>query len=185
MYTRADVFVIAAFQGDAAVGIYSLAYKFFEFPLAFAAFFANSVFPHYVKAFGNNQAYFWKIFKKATLYLILASLVFTLCGFIIAPFLKLIKADYILSVKPLQILVLSYPVFFATSALSWLVFILKKEKALIAVYGLSFMVNIVANILLVPQYSYLASSWLTVIGEILVLVMLAGVLFEKKHPRVN
>src|SRR3989339_542707 len=184
MYTRADVFVIAAFQGDAAVGIYSLAYKFFEFPLAFAAFFANSVFPHYVKAFGNNQAYFWKIFKKATLYLILASLVFTLCGFIIAPFLKLIKADYILSVKPLQILVLSYPVFFATSALSWLVFILKKEKALIAVYGLSFAVNIVANILLVPQYSYLASSWLTVIGEILVLVMLAGVLFEKKHPRV-
>ena len=182
MYSRADVFVIAAISGDKAVGIYSLAYKFFEFPLAFAAFFANSVFPHYVVTYKTNQTHFWQIFKKATLSLVAVSLVFTLGGFILAPYLRLIKPEYALSGLPLQILVLSYPVFFATSALSWLVFILKKEKALIWIYGLSFGLNILANWLLVPQYGYLASSWITVVGEVLVLLFLIAILLPKKTP---
>jgi len=183
MYSRADVFVLAAFSGDKAVGIYSLAYKFFEFPLAFAAFFANSVFPHYVATFKTNQTHFWQIFKKATIGLVIVSLLFTLGGYILAPYLRLIKPEYALSGLPLQILVLSYPVFFATSALSWLVFILKKEKALIWIYGLSFILNILANWLLVPQYGYLASSWITVAGEILVLLFLIVILLSKKTPR--
>lgn len=183
MYSRADVFVIAAISGDKAVGIYSLAYKFFEFPLAFAAFFANSVFPHYVATYKTNQTHFWQIFKKATLGLVAVSLLFTLGGFILAPYLRLIKPEYALSGLPLQILVLSYPVFFATSALSWLVFILKKEKALIWIYGGSFVINILANLLLVPEYNYLASSWITVVGEALVLLALIGLLLPKKTPR--
>lgn len=180
MYSRADVFVLAAISGDKAVGIYSLAYKFFEFPLAFAAFFANSVFPHYVATFKTNQTHFWQIFKKATLGLLAVSLLFTLGGFILAPYLRLIKPEYALSGLPLQILVLSYPVFFATSALSWLVFILKKEKALIWIYGASFVLNIFANLILVPQYSYLASSWITVIGEALVLLGLIMLLLPRR-----
>lgn len=180
MYSRADVFVLAAVSGDKAVGIYSLAYKFFEFPLAFAAFFANSVFPHYVATFKTDQARFWQIFKKATLGLVAVSLVFTLGGYVLGPYLRLIKPEYALSGLPLQILVLSYPVFFATSALSWLVFILKRERALIWVYGASFVLNILANWLLVPQYDYLASSWITVVGEVLVLLALIMLLLSKR-----
>ena len=179
MYTRVDVFVLSAMKGDAAVGVYQLGYKFFEFPLAFAAFFANAVFPHYVKVYSGNRPYFRKLFKTATIGLLLSSLVFSLGGFVIAPYLSLIKADYASSAIPLRILVLSYPVFFLTSAMSWLLFVEHKEKHLIWVYGLSFIINIIANILLVPCYSYFASSWITVFGEVLVLMFLV-LLVRKK-----
>jgi len=179
MYSRVDVFVVSAFQGDSAVGVYQLAYKFFEFPLAFAAFFSNAVFPHYVKAYSGNRPHFWKIFRKATLYLVLASLVFSLGGFILAPYLSLIKTDYAPSALPLQILSLSYPVFFLTSAFSWLIFVQKREVHLIWVYGGSFVLNIVANILLVPHYGYLASSWITVAGEVIVLGALLVLIYRK------
>ena len=179
MYSRVDVFVISGFIGNQAVGVYQLAYKFFEFPLSFALFFSNSVFPHYISTYQSNPTYFWQIFKKSTFYLILSSIVFTVGGWVVANYLNLIKPEYALSTRPLQILVLSYPIFFATSALSWLMFVIKKEKYLIGVYGASFVVNILANILLVPKYSYLASSWITVGGEVLVLLMLVALLPKK------
>lgn len=181
IYARTDVLVLAAFAGDKAVGIYNLAYKFFEFPLAFAAFFANAVFPHYVSTYKSNPSRFWPIFKKATLGLLLVSLVFTFGGWLIAPWLRWVKPEYVLSGPVLRILVLSYPVFFATSAFSWLVFILKKEKALVWVYGGSFLLNLLANLLFVPIYGYLASGWITVVGEVLVLGMLLLVLLKLRQ----
>jgi len=180
MYSRVDVFVISAFQNDSAVGVYQLAYKFFEFPLAFAAFFANAVFPHYLKTFATDRPRFWQIFQKATLSLVMVSLLFSVGGFLLAPYLSLVKSDYAASALPLQILSLSYPIFFLTSALSWLFFMQKKERQLIWVYGGSFLLNIFANLLLVPHYGYLASSWLTVLGELLVLLMLVLLLQKKK-----
>ena len=183
IYSRIDVFVISAYVNNQAVGVYQLAYKFFEFPLAFALFFSNSIFPHYVKTYQQNVVHFWQIFKKSTFYLLLSSIVFMVAGYLLAGYLNLIKPEYASSAAPLRILVLSYPVFFATSALSWLIFVLKKEKSLILVYGVSFIINITANILLVPRYSFIASSWITVIGEVLVLLALVIVLLPKKTPR--
>jgi O-antigen/teichoic acid export membrane protein len=110
------------------------------------------------------------------LYLVIASLFFTVGGLIIAPYLGLIKTDYIPSQVPLQILVLSFPIFFLTSALSWLLFVQKKEKTLVWVYGLSFIINAVANFAFIPYFGYLASSWITVFGEVLILLMLVVII---------
>ncbi|MCR4328984.1 MAG: oligosaccharide flippase family protein [Candidatus Roizmanbacteria bacterium] len=172
MYARADVFVLSAYTTNAQVGIYQLAYKFFEFPLAFAAFFANAVFPHYVTLYAQNREHFWRVFRRATIALAGTSIVFTVGAWFGAPFLAFVKSDYARSALPLQILSLSYPIFFLTSALSWLAFLQGKEKSLVWVYGTSFLVNIAANIMFVPYYSYIASSWITVAGEVGVLGML-------------
>jgi len=181
MYSRVDVFVLSAIKGDAAVGIYQLAYKFFEFPLAFAAFFANAVFPHYIVLYENNRPRFWVVFRKATLYLTLASFVFVIGGFILAPLLRFIKTDYAPSSLPLRILVLSFPVFFLTSALSWLLFVQKREKELIFIYGSSFLLNIVLNLIFIPYRGYIAASWITVFGEVLVLLMLIWKIKQIRH----
>ncbi len=175
MYSRVDVFILAAIKGDAAVGVYQLAYKFFEFPLAFATFFANAVFPHYVRILAEDRERFARIFAKGTRYLFLSAFIFTLGGLVIAPYLRWIRQDYLLSTRPLQILVLSYPVFFLTSALSWFLFLHKREKVLIWVYGLSFLLNATLNFILVPRHSFIASSWITVFGEALVFLLLLSV----------
>lgn len=179
MYVRADVFVLSAFKPNAEVGVYQLGYKFFEFPLAFATFFANATFPHFVKSYADNVKKFWSQFHKSTFFLIGVSLIFSLGAYFGAPLLSLIKKEYIGSAVPLQIMSISYPIFFLTSALNWLLFIQKNEKALVWIYALSFVANIGANWYFVPRYSYIASSWITVFGELGVLVMILFILVYK------
>jgi len=178
-----DVFVIGATKGNVAVGIYQLAYKFFEFPLAFATLFANAIFPHYVDLYSSNTKHFFTTFSRATLALIVVGVLFSVIMYVCAPFLVLVKPVFALSVVARRILSLSYPIFFATSALSWLLFIGHKERWLIGVYGFSFILNIVLNILLVPQYGIIGSSWITVFGEALVLVLLLFLSVPLWHTR--
>lgn len=173
MYAHADIFVIGASQGNGAVGIYQLAYKFFEFALAFATLFANAIFPHYVKLYSDNPPHFWRVFRRSTTGLVVVGCIFSTVMFTFAPFLSLIRPEFGASVTPLRVLSLSYPIFFATSALSWLLFLAKKERYLLAVYAASFVLNVAANMVLVPQFGYLASAWITVAGEAIVLVVLA------------
>lgn len=185
LYVRADVFVISAYHGNSAVGVYQLAYKFFEFPLSLATFFANSIFPHYVELYTNDRAKFWDVFYKVNLILLLIATSFSTLGFFLAPFLTFINSDYQSSVLPLRILVLSYPVFFITSSLNWLIFLKKQEKHLVWVYGISFIINVLANLAFVPTYGYLASSIITVIGEIIVLIFLLLVCNIKPKPELS
>jgi O-antigen/teichoic acid export membrane protein len=166
VYVKADVFIVSAFQGNTAVGIYELAYKFFEFPLSFATFFANSVFPYYVTIFSSQPLKFQQVFRKANWGLLLSSIVFSLGTYLLAPWLTLIKPAYAESIIPLRILSLSFPIFFITSSLSWLVFLQKKEIHLIWIYGLSLLLNVAANIVFVPKYSYLAAAWVSFMGNI-------------------
>ena len=179
VYTRVDIFILSALRGDTVVGIYQLAYKFFEFPLAFATFFANAIFPFYVMTYKEDQPRFWRTFKKATLYLVLSSIIFTAGAWLIAPYLGLIKDDYIPSAQPLKILALSYPIFFLTSAFSWLMVVQKREKSLIWVYALGFLLNIVLNFIFIPQFSYLAASWVTVISEVFILFWLVVLVWKR------
>lgn len=180
MYVRVDILVLAALKGNIAVGVYQLAYKFFEFPLAFATFFANSIFPHYINVYNKDKYKFMKLFKKTTLVLLLVAVVFSIGGALFSPLLRFIKSDYQASVLPLWVLSLSYPVFFLTSAFSWLLFIKNKEIYMVAVYALSFTANLIANLIFVPKYSYLASAWITVFTELLVLCMLILIIKFKK-----
>ncbi|MCR4326650.1 MAG: polysaccharide biosynthesis C-terminal domain-containing protein, partial [Candidatus Roizmanbacteria bacterium] len=174
MYSHVDIFIISAYQGNDAVALYQLAYKFFEFPLAFATFFANAIFPHYVALYQDNRSRFYTLFNKGMMGLFAVSILFTAGIWVIAPFLTFIKPEYAASIVPLQILSLSYPIFFLTSPLSWLLFLQRREWALVVIYGASFTVNIVSNLIFVPVYGYIASSWITLIGELGVLAALAS-----------
>ena len=183
MYAHADVFVIGAVKGNAAVGIYQLAYKFFEFPLAFATLFANAIFPHYVSLYNEHRSRFFHIFIRATLALVFVGALFSLLLYAAAPFLSLVRPAFAASTIPLQILSLGYPIFFLTSALSWLLFLGHKEKWLILIYGASFILNVLLNIIFVPHGGYIASSWITIVGESLVLCALLAVSVPLWHTR--
>ncbi len=174
MYSHVDIFIISAYQGNDAVAIYQLAYKFFEFPLAFATFFANAIFPHYVALYQDNRSRFYQLFHKGMAGLFAVSILFTVGLWIIAPYLDLIKPEYSASILPLRILSLSYPIFFLTSPLSWLLFLQRREWVLVLIYGASFIVNIMANFIGVPQYGYIAASWITFFGELGVLAALVS-----------
>ena len=94
---------------------------------------------------------------------------------VLAPFLINLlarTAGFSDSIIILKILILSYPLFFFSSLLMWILMIFERQIDLIWVYGLAFAFNLVTNWILIPQGFYWAASWITVATEGLILVLL-------------
>jgi O-antigen/teichoic acid export membrane protein len=172
IYFRADSFILAITRPTEELGIYGLAYKIFEFPLVLPVFFVNSIYPILLARIsrGIQTAEFLKLIRKSAVILLAGSVVITLALWVLSPFLTLVRPEFENSVTPLRILGLGMPLFFLSNLTMWIMIALKKQVALVAIYGLSMLFNIAANIYMIPAYGYNAAAWITVASEGLILV---------------
>jgi len=174
IYFRADSFILAFTRSTEELGIYGLAYKIFEFPLVLPVFFVNAVYPILLSRMsdGIQTVEFIKLIRKSAALLTIGSVLVTAAVWVLAPLLSLIRPEFASSVTPLRILGLGMPFFFLSNLTMWIMIALKKQGALVAIYGLSMIFNIVANIFLIPVYGYIAAAWITVVSE--GFILLAG-----------
>ena len=183
VYFRADSVVITLTRPTSEVGVYGLAYKVFEVMLVLPTFFMNSVYPLMLSTRSNGLSVakdnFRLILKKSILFLLFISLLIIPVMWITAPLIVLIKNDFSASIPAIRILVLSLPFFYVTNATMWALVALKKQTILSFVYGISMLVNVVGNILLVPRFGYMAAAWMTVVGEGVVLLWSAIILVNE------
>jgi O-antigen/teichoic acid export membrane protein len=178
VYFRADSVVITLTRPTTEVGFYGLAYKVFEVILVFPVFFMNAVYPLMVGEHHDSLKY---ILKKSVFFLSGFSLMSLAVVWFAAPYLVLIKSDFVGSIGVLRVLALGLPFFFITAATMWGLIALKRQKILAIIYGLSMAINIVGNILLVPSHGIMAAAWMTVVGEGIVLLLSSVVLFRTLH----
>lgn len=179
LYFRVDMILLSFFQKASAVGIYDFAYKFFDFLIALPLFLSNSLYPLLLRAEKNSRIQVKNISLYTILFfglgLLLIPFVWTL-----SPLLSFVKQDFAPSIAVLRILSLSLPIFFATNILQWIFITKKKQTILVAVYGISLVINIILNLMFIPAYSYTASAVITGFSELLILVaMLIFVVFNK------
>ena len=177
VYFRADIILLSLLSSTTSVGIYGLSYKFFDFLIALPLFLSNAVYPFLIQAKGNNNKFF-SVTKKYFFVFLLSSIVIIIPFWFISPLFSLIKEDFANSIIPFRILLISLPFFFTTSFLQWVLITLGKQKYLMLVYLFSTILNIVLNLILIPQFSYIASAWITVLSEGLVFVLLAAKIFS-------
>lgn len=157
------------------VGVYGLPYKIFEVSLVIPTFFMNSIFPIFVRHMVEGKEKFWQTFKKSTLVLFSTGLAVGIFGYFLAPLAVEILGgeEFNQSVAILRILLGGVFIFYLTQPISWLIVTLGKQSYLPGIYLISSIVNVLANILLIPRFSFYASSVLTWACEIIILVMLA------------
>jgi O-antigen/teichoic acid export membrane protein len=178
VYFRADSIIMTISRPTAEVGLYGLAYKVFEFVLVFPTFFMNAVYPLMLTAPSLR-----KLVRSSFLFLLAVSIIGSLVLYVGAPYLSLIKADFAASVPALRVLSLGLPIFFLSSLAMWILIAKKKQAVLMAIYGISMAINIIANAALIPQYGYMAAAWITVASEALVLVLSGFVISREWNPR--
>jgi len=172
VYFRIDTFILTITRSTNEVGIYGLAYKFFELALVVPTFAMNAIFPSLVEAMTQkNMEVFWKRVKIAFTVLAVCSVFVFVGGWFLAPFVVYIRPEFSLSIAPLRILLVSLPFFYLTSVTMWLLVVFKKRWQMIVVYGLSMLINIIANSLFIPQGGYIAAAWITGISEGIVLIL--------------
>ncbi len=172
LYFRADTLILTAYLGNTAVGVYGLAYKFFEFALTVLAIFMNSLYPMMIDR--QTSHIFNAFFKKSVALIFGTGIILAALTFAGANYLFLVKSEYAAATPILQILSLFIPTFFLTSPLMWFLILHKRQKLLLFIYSLTASLSIIFNVWLIPHFGIKAAALITGISEMLVLVMMLG-----------
>lgn len=176
IYFRADIILLALLSTTKDVGIYGLSYKFFDFLIALPLFLSNAVYPFLIKEKSNNHV-FSSLIKKYFLIFLLFSIIIAIPFWFISPLFSFIKTDFVNSIIPFRILLISLPFFFLTSFFQWVLITRNQQKYLMYVYLISTILNIFLNLIFIPKFSYIASATITVISEGLVFMFLLWKIF--------
>lgn len=171
IYFRVDIIILSLFKNTVDVAVYGYAYKYFEFLLAIPLFLSNAVYPFLLGSLKNLRSYY-AFSQKYILIFLLISIVIIIPSWIFAPFIAVVKKDFIPSIFIFRILLLSLPVFFLTSILQWILISKNKKAYLLKIYMLAALLNIILNLLFIPKYSYIAAAIITGISEGLILILL-------------
>ena len=163
--------ILSFLKPTADVGIYGIAYKFFDFLIALPLFLSNSLYPFLILNKENPNKFF-SLTKNYFVIFFVSSILIILPFWFLSPLFTLIKSEFSLAIVPFRILILSLPFFFLTSFLQWILISLEKQKFLAVVYFSSTLLNLVLNIIFIPQWSYLASAVITGVCEGVVFLLL-------------
>lgn len=166
VYFRADSFMISYFRSNAEVGIYNMAYSVFQTALVLPAFIMNAYYPMMLKSF--------KGIKFLGVGLFFLSVLGTIITLFTSPLLIgiLTGGGFEGSSQALQILSLGFPAYFLSALFMWIYITRGMYKKLLIIYMFGLLINLVLNLIFIPQYSFYAASTITVISEYLILLLL-------------
>ena len=166
-----------------SVAVYALPYKVFEVMLVVPTFFMNSVYPVLVNHMIEGEQKLRKTFTRVIYFLIGSGLVIGLLGIVFSSLsMKILGGDeFSQSSGVLNILSGGLFIFYLTSPISWLIVTLGYQKYLPWIYFVSFSFNLVMNFIFIPKYSFYGASWITVLSELIVLILL--IIFARKSWR--
>ncbi|HXK52531.1 flippase [Candidatus Nomurabacteria bacterium] len=163
-----------------AVGVYGLPYKIFEVALVLPTFFMNAVYPIFIQKLETGKEDFLLMFYKTIGFLFLlgfagAAVGAGLSGYVIN---LLGGQEFLQSAGVLRLLLIGLPIFYISQPISWFIVSLGKQKYLPAVYLLGAVFNVTLNLITIPMYSFYASSVLTWLSELFIVILL--VIFARK-----
>lgn len=180
LYWKLDVPLLKLFKTSAEVGWYSFAYKPFEALLFVPITMLGVVLPVlavYQRDSLDRLRTAVTMFFKA---LVLVGWPVTVGVVVLAhPLAGLWTGFYPKSIPALQILGLAYVFAFVNNAFIGALTVLDKQSAYARAAGISLLVNLGLNLILIPPYGYIAASWTTVITEIV--LVSAGWWLTAKH----
>lgn len=175
VYNRIDIVILEHLKGVGDVGVYNLAYKIHENLILGAAFLMGTLFPIFSGKFKNKEQVA-TLFKKAFWGFAILGALLVIVFFFLSPIaINLLSGsryeEFAGSVLSLRILL--FATFFSylnhLTGFSLVAFGRQRSSLLIGVGAL--ILNVVANIIFIPQFSYIASSVITGITELFIFVL--------------
>jgi O-antigen/teichoic acid export membrane protein len=133
----------------------------------------NAVYPMMIGALGQetDRIRIRNLFRKSLYTLLPLSLLLSVAGYFIAPYLVWVRPEFVASIQIFRILCFGLPVFFVTGVTLWTLIAFKKQGTLVWLYATAMVINVVCNILLIPLYGSVAAAYTTIGSEAFVLVV--------------
>ena len=168
IYTHIDSVMLSAIQGDAVVGYYNAAYKLVLVLLFIPSISGTAIFPSMSKYYSILKVTVKSGIEKYFKYMIILGIPIGIGTTLLAKrFIVLAFGfEYLYSITALQILIWTAVLTFAGAPFVKLLESANKQGIVARVSGICMIVNIILNLLLIPEYSYIGASVATVITEI-------------------
>jgi O-antigen/teichoic acid export membrane protein len=173
IYTSLDTVLLSTLSGDSAVGWYSIPIKItlaLQFlPMAFMA----ALFPAMSEYFVSSKKKLAHAFERAMQYLMIISLPMAAGIIVLARpmILKVYTAEYFNSIEPLQILMVSLFFLFINFPVGYLLNACNKQVTNTINMGVTVLVSVVLNIILIPRFSYVGAAYASLISTIVYFVL--------------
>ena len=173
LYSSMDIILLSKLTNDHAVGIYSVAYKV-AFALQFVALaFSASIYPAFCNYYAHSKEKLAQLFTKSMYYLMILAMplsfgVIAIADKIIGP---VFGHQYSQSVLPLQILMTSMIFIFICFPIGAMLNACDKQARNTINLGLVALFNIIANLILIPYYSFVGSAIANFLSYLLLFIL--------------
>jgi O-antigen/teichoic acid export membrane protein len=172
IYFRIDMLFLSILKGSYAVGVYSASYRLMDFLTFVPIIFTSSILPVLSRFHSSSKDSLKISYKLSFKYLLIIGLPIAFGVTILANDIILLVygVTFTQSTVPLQIIIWTIPLLFLSYLLSTVITSINKQHLLYKIMFLSMITNIILNLLLIPNFSYLGSSFVTLISELVVFI---------------
>ena len=174
IYFKIDIVMLSFLKDYAAVGWYNASYKIID-TLSFIPFvIITVVFPIMSKFYKKNEKMLSILYEKSFYYLILLALPLGIGITLLANkiILFVYKQNFVNSIIALQILIWALVFIFVNYLMGYLLNSIEKQKLFTYTTGISAILNIILNLILIPLYSFIGASIATVATELFNFILL-------------
>ena len=151
------------------VGVYSVAYRFFEVAIVFGGYFTQTLFPYIANQMGKASYFLER--NKFLHYSIFLGIAASLMMYFSAEHIILLLGGvrYLDAVEPVRILSIVSGVSIIAGYYLNIAFAGGRQKELFYVSLIALICNVLLNLIFIPKFSYIGASWTTVATQIFIL----------------
>lgn len=169
LFFKIDVPLLQGLRGPAVVGWYSTAYKWIDALNIIPAYSTMALFPVMSRQAVEDKDALLRSTRFAVKLLVLLALPLAVLTTFIAPTLVLVLGgpEYLPHAGiALQIMIWSIPFGWINSIVNYILIALGRQSKLTRAFIVGLGFNIIANLILIPRYSYVAAAVVTILSEL-------------------
>lgn len=181
MYFKIDVLLISFFRDQQEIAIYGYPSSIIELLAIFPVYFMNSVLPSLSKAFQENKKRAEVLASVSLNFLALITFPMVIGGLLLSrelmafvmheKFLTGNVPGYYGADVAFQLLLLPAVFAFLNTLFNFLIIASGHQGKLLKINGIGVAFNIIANLIFIPSYGFLAAGIVTIFSEILIIVL--------------
>jgi O-antigen/teichoic acid export membrane protein len=173
VFFRIDVLILKPMKGDTVVGYYTAALKYVDGLLIIPQYFTQAIFPLMSRYAQSARDSLMRAYVLSLRLLIMVALPIAVGIFFVAEGLIMLLggAEYLPdSGIALQIIIWFLPFSFVNSVTQYVLIAIDQQRFLTKAFLIGATFNIVANLLVIPVFSYKGAAVVTILSEIVLLV---------------
>ncbi|MDD1761181.1 MAG: flippase, partial [Methanothrix sp.] len=167
IYTYADTIMLSSLQGNEVVGWYNASYRLVLMLLFIPSTINVVIFPVMSRYFTSSPSFLKLLYAKYLKFMLILCLPLGIGTTLIADKIILFVFDvaFAKSIIALQILIWTTVLTFAGAAFVKLLESTNRQRIITKISLICVVVNVLLNLLLIPKFSYVGSSIVTVVTE--------------------